>query len=44
MRKLLIAVVLCVMVFSQNVFANNFTVKVNGSVLYSPVPAQIVND
>lgn len=44
MRKLLIAVVLCVMVFSQNVFANNITVKVNGSVLYSPVPAQIVND
>ena len=44
MRKLLIAVVLCVMVFSQNVFANNITVKVNGSALYSPVPAQIVND
>ena len=44
MRKLLIAVVLCVMVFSQNVFANNITVKVNGSVLYSPVPTQIVND
>ena len=44
MKKILISLSVILMMLSFTVHAQDVTVKVNGSVLEPPVPAQIVND
>lgn len=44
MKKILISLSAILMMFSFTAHAQDVTVKVNGSVLGPPVPAQIVND